>query len=327
MADSQRTLSSNQRRLLILVGAGIIGVLLVVLAANVVAGLVAGSSTSVVAGEPVTISVTPGSPASTVYRQLADAGVVPYSEMESATRSAEAESKLQPGTYQLVTGMDAGEVLRLLLEGGTAVDSRAITIVEGWTVQRILEQLAEATEFTEEEFTQVLETGAVVSGLLPDPSDEVTELQRWEGLLYPARYEIPVGVDPAAILQNMADEMVTRFDADRVLISSVIHNRLNTPMRLQIDATVIYALGSNAGQVSGADLQVDSPYNTYRNDGLPPTPIGTVSDASLDAALRPADTDYLFYVLAAPDGSHAFAETYEDHQRNVEDAKAAGVIP
>jgi UPF0755 protein len=218
--------------------------------------------------------------------------------------------------------------------------------------------LAEATEFGEHAFKDALTSGAVTSPLLDMVPANADGLSRWEGLLYPAKYAIPEGMSATTMLQTMANEMVTRFEAadwagletlgvsryealiiasliereagtdqDRPLISSVIHNRLAIPMRLQIDATVIYALGTNPGIVTGSDLEVESPYNTYRNDGLPPTPIGTVSDASLVAAVFPADTEFLFYVLAASDGSHAFAVTYEEHQANVRAAREAGVLP
>lgn len=357
MADPLPSDSPTRRKVLTILAVTVVAVLTMVLLANIFASLVSGDSAAPPPGQSVTVTVTPGSSATTVYRLLADANVVAYAEIESATTEAEAESKLQPGTYQFVTGMSAGEVLRLLLEGGTVADSRAITVVEGWTVRRILRQLAETTEFTEGEYVEALDSGAVTSALLPQ-SQSLTVYERWEGLFYPARYEIPLGMGPAAILQVMADEMVVRFeaadwsgladlnltryeilvlaslvereagtDADRPLISSVIHNRLGVPMRLQIDATVIYALGDNPGRVLADDLEVDSPYNTYRNDGLPPTPIGTVSEASLLAALRPTETEFLFYVLTDTDGSHAFATTYEEHQRNVEDAKERGVLP
>jgi UPF0755 protein len=116
-------------------------------------------------------------------------------------------------------------------------------------------------------------------------------------------------------------------DADRPLISSVIHNRLEDGMRLQIDATVVYAIGDVNGRVTAEDLKVPSPYNTYRVDGLPPTPIGTVQMISVQAAVDPAETDYYFYVLADTDGSHAFATTYDEHQANVRKAKEDGVLP
>ena len=353
--------SPNRRRnrILTIVALGAAGLLAIALLANLMAGVVGGAAQPPVEpGLPRTISIAPGSSATTIYGMLADEGIVSYTDIERAAREADAESKLQPGTYELETGMAASEVLRLLLEGGTAEDSRTITVVEGWTVDRIVTQLADLTEFERSDFISALESGAVTSGLLPAETQDVTDLQRWEGLLYPAKYQIPTGSTPAGMLQPMADEMVRRFesvdwsllgdrelsryeilvlaslieresgtDADRALISSVIHNRLAIDMRLQVDATVVYALGSNPGQVTAADLKIESPYNTYIIDGLPPTPIGAVSTPSLVAAIQPADTEFLFYVLASKDGSHAFAVTYDEHQENVEAAKEAGVLP
>jgi UPF0755 protein len=344
---------------LLIGGASLAGVLALVLLANVFAGLVSSSTTSdVEQGMPVTVVVAPGSSASAIYNSLAAAGVVPYAEIEATVSDAGVEDKLQAGTYDLETGMKGAEVLRLLLEGGSSAEARTITIIEGWTVSRIAAELAARTEHTEQDFTTALVDGSVSSPYLPDPVDDVSELQRWEGLLYPAKYQIPEGSSTIAILQNMSDEMVRRFEAvdwsgiedigvsryealvigsliereagtddDRRLISSVVHNRLGVPMRLQIDATVIYALGSNPGQVLAEHLETLSPYNTYLIDGLPPTPIGTVSELSLIAAVHPSDTDYLFYVLKSDDGSHAFAVTYDEHQANVRAAKAAGVLP
>lgn len=361
MTQTEHDADPSSRNKLLLIGAAVVcGIVALFLLANGVARVVSndGEATTPEPGQPVTVSVQPGSTATSIYTLLANAGVVPYTDIEAATRQAQAESSLQPGTYNLETGMSATEVLRLLLEGGTSPDSRTITVVEGWTVARIVTELANNTEFTESDFTDALENGDVSSALLVQAPTELDPLQRWEGLLYPAKYPIPEGSTAAMMLQTMADEMVTRFEAvdwaplvdlgisryealiigslvereagteaDRPLISSVIHNRLAIPMRLQIDATVIYALGANPGQVLAGHLEIDSPYNTYRIDGLPPTPIGTVSQASLQAAINPAHTDYLFYVLADTDGSHAFAATYEEHQANIAQAKSDGVLP
>jgi UPF0755 protein len=350
---------SLRTKLLLIGGASALGVLALVLLANVFAGLVSSpTANDVEQGTPVTVVVAPGSSASVIYGSLAAAGVVPYAEIEAAASDAGVEDKLQAGTYDLETGMTGIEVLRLLLEGGTSADAKTITIIEGWTVSRITAELAARTEHTEQDFVAALVDGSVSSPYLPDPVDDVSELQRWEGLLYPAKYQLPEGSSTVAILQNMSDEMVRRFEAvdwsgieavgisryealvigsliereagtdeDRRLISSVVHNRLDVPMRLQIDATVIYALGSNPGQVLAEHLKTPSPYNTYLIDGLPPTPIGTVSELSLVAAVHPSDTDYLFYVLKSDDGSHAFAVTYDEHQANVRAARAAGVLP
>jgi len=180
-----------------------------------------------------------------------------------------------------------------------------------------------------------------------------------EGLLRPDTYKISNSQDEISILQTM----VTAFDKkakklgvdtadveghtaydiikiaslieseakvpqDRPLIASVIYNRLRQNMPLQIDSTVIYGRRDPKNRtLTPHDLQsVKSRYNTYTNAGLPPTPIGSVSDASLKAALHPAQTDYLYYVLAGKDGHHAFASTFEEHERNIEAARQAGVL-
>jgi len=102
---------------------------------------------------------------------------------------------------------------------------------------------------------------------------------------------------------------------ERPLIAGVIHNRLRLGMPLQIDATVKYALGGQSKKIYYKDLEVDSPYNTYKVSGLPPGPINSPGQASLKAALEPAQTDYLYYV-AKPDGTHAFAASLEGHNNN-----------
>ncbi|MGI9665551.1 MAG: endolytic transglycosylase MltG, partial [Acidimicrobiia bacterium] len=186
----------------------------------------------------------------------------------------------------------------------------------------------------------------------------IDPIAAWEGLFFPAKYPLAQDATPTEILGTMAQEFVTRMDSvnwsrldalgitqrealvvasliereaghdgERATVASVIYNRMEQGMRLQIDATVIYALGYNPGRVLAEHLKIDSMWNTYLIDGLPPTPIGTASIASLEAAANPESTEYLFYVLAAEDGSHAFATTYDGHQQNIADAKEAGVLP
>ena len=126
----------------------------------------------------------------------------------------------------------------------------------------------------------------------------------------------------ASLIQTEA-----KLDEDRPVIAAVVENRLRDDMPLQIDATLLYARGSRVGPITDADYQRDSPYNTYRNKGLPPTPISTVTRTSLDAALHPAER--AVQVLRAdrtPTGRHAFATTYAEHQRNVEAAQRKGLL-
>ncbi len=111
------------------------------------------------------------------------------------------------------------------------------------------------------------------------------------------------------------------------MVASVIYNRLAADMLLQIDATVQYALEERKPALSLEDLEVDSPYNTYREAGLPPTPIAGVGIASLEAAADPADTDFLFYVLTSRNGEHSFAETEAEFLEFKEQARRDGIIP
>jgi UPF0755 protein len=114
------------------------------------------------------------------------------------------------------------------------------------------------------------------------------------------------------------------LDEERPIISSVIHNRLEMEMKLDIDATVLYALDTR--DVTRFDNTIDSPYNTYLVAGLPPTPIAAPRLSSLQAAASPDDTPYLFYVLSDLEGHHAFAETLEEHNQNVNQAREDGVL-
>lgn len=341
----------------VLGGVTLVAALLLFLGATVIASLVGGSDGwEVVSGEPVVVTVEFGTSAGQIYRLMHDAGVVRSTDLQDAVAAAGVADRLQAGIYGLTTDMSAEDVVRRLVEGGETIPGPTFTLIEGWTIDRIVDELSEVTPYSRGEFRKVLTDGTITSPLLPaDVSDPIV---RWEGLLFPAKYPLSDSDSAAQILQRMVDEMTKRFeavnwsrigdsgltryealvlgslieweaavDSDRGIISSVIHNRLNIPMRLQIDATVIYALGYNPGRVLAEHLKVESPYNTYLIDGLPPTPIGAVSTASLIAAVNPAESNYLFYVLGNEDGTHVFATTYEQHQENVRAAKAAGILP
>lgn len=188
---------------------------------------------------------------------------------------------------------------------------------------------------------------------LPDPADFGPEVRfPFEGLLWPETYRVDEGADPQAILQRMVNELdeklreisaeeqtfleerglsvyeamivaslierETRVDDERSMVASVIYNRLDAEMPLQIDATVLYALDKWKERVLIEDTNVESPYNTYQVQGLPPTPISGFGEASLKAALNPDDTDFRYYVLTPEcDGSHVFAQTLDEHNSNV----------
>lgn len=192
---------------------------------------------------------------------------------------------------------------------------------------------------------------------LPDwvpPSEEfAADVEMFEGLLFPQTYEFDKDVTPEQVLQRMLDETevamasaspsavqeaeaegLTKYDALIIAslverearvpgewseIAAVIRNRLDEGMLLQIDATLLYAAGKPDAGPAAVDTEVESPYNTYQNEGLPPTPISGARREAIQGVFEPAESDYLYYVVAPEcDGSHRFAVTNEEHNQNVQ---------
>jgi UPF0755 protein len=248
--------------------------------------------------------------------------------------------------------MDPNEVVAALVVGPVA-DVYRVTVIEGLRVPEILNDLAEASGIPYAEFETALTSGEVETALAEMPAEPT--LGDWEGLLFPDTYEFSASAEPTDILQRLASTMEQRvgsvdwstleaagmtpydglkiaslieseaqLDEERPTVSSVLHNRLGMGMKLDIDATVLYALGTRDPALF--DREVDSPYNTYLVNGLPPTPISSPGRASLEAAAAPAQTNFLYYVLSDTEGHHAFAATLEEHNANVATAREAGVL-
>jgi len=307
-------------------------------------------------GESVEVVIPPGSSAAQIGRLLAEAEVISSApEFERAVRLQQVSDRLQAGTYELETGMAVDSVIALLVEGPGGEVVR-ITLIEGLTVPQMLDSLAEQAGFEMADLEAPLLNGLVGSDLMPNAPGSLAD---WEGLLFPDTYEIYADDEPADVLQLLADtaeervasvdwtyltergltpydgviiasmiEREARLDEERPVIASVIYNRLDQGMLLQIDATVVYALGGlPEGGLSLDDLQFDSPYNTYLYEGLPPTPIAGPRLASLRAAAAPAETTYLFYVLSSAEGSHAFTDDFDEFLRLQQEARDAGLIP
>ncbi len=356
----QTTNERSYRKPLLIGAIALAIVAAMVLGAGALAGLVGGNpALNIEPGLAVSVEIPAGSSARQIAAAMEEAGVVRAAELRSVISDQGVASQLQAGRYDLETLMTPEDVVRRLLTGPDAGTGSSVIVYEGQDVRAIIAGLSDQTGIPAAEFEQALESGAVTSPLMPASlPDAVDALTRWEGLLFPARYEIPEGATAAVILTMMADEMVKRsvdvdwsrlgelgvnryealivasliqreagIHSDRPLIASVIYNRLEQDIPLQIDASVIYALGENPGRVLAEHLEIDSPWNTYRVKGLPPTPIGTVQMESLRAAADPARTDYLFYVLVSDDGTHGFSRTYAEHQEKIAKAKADGVLP
>ncbi|WP_058302140.1 endolytic transglycosylase MltG [Gorillibacterium timonense] len=310
-------------------------------------------------GEPVRIEIPSGTGTIRIAEILEEKGIIRSKEIFTAYLKYKGEgSRFQAGTYDVTPGSTIDEVIAKLNAGETVkAEMIRFTIPEGYTVKQIADKLAEAGYVKADEFLSLEKQAQKFAQNLPAGA-EVTGDQlayNLEGYLFPETYEMKKGSTAEEILERMtketADKLATipnlneqlksrkmtlhqlltvaslvekeaAVPAERPLIAGVIYNRLKADMKLEIDATVQYALGETKDRLFEKDLQVDSPYNTYRNKGLPPGPIASPGLASIQAALEPKASEYLFYVTKK-DGSreHLFAKTYAEHLKNIEASK------
>jgi UPF0755 protein len=256
-----------------------------------------------------------------------------------------------PGHYAMRENLGVRDAVGVLKSGPAKGPQFKLVLPPGLTLAEIADRVGMLQGHNRDTFLQVAQSGVVRSRYQPA---DVTSL---EGLVYPDTYFVSKGETDQQILTRLvsafdqrADEIglsgpnaggltpyqtvvaaslierEAKLDEDRPLISAVIHNRLVAGKPLQIDATVCFAKGGCNASPTAADLALDSPYNTYKIAGLPPTPISTVSVKSLQAAQNPASVPYLYYVLSDKNGKHKFATTQEEQDRNVEEARQKGLL-
>ena len=306
-------------------------------------------------GQEVALTIPEGATTADIAEFLADEGVISDAGVFGYYVQFTGGASFQAGDYTLARNSSMSDVVATLDEGPEIAFDQ-VTVPEGLSLEEVAERVGEVDRFSAERFLELAESGTVRSRYQPDDVDSL------EGLLFPDTYRFDQTEDEAALLERMVEQFDTvatevgydeddlpggltayeaivvaslieseaRVPQERAKISRVIHNRLEEEMLLQIDATVIYARGGEHrpnGQVLFSDLEVDSPYNTYKFAGLPPTPIAVPGRASLEAAIDPTPGDWLFYVKYQNDGTHAFAETGAEHSRLVAEAKARGVNP
>jgi UPF0755 protein len=294
-------------------------------------------------GRVVEFEVPEGVGTSQIAGDLAEAGVISSEwAFRIAARFDERSERLQAGTHRLRAGMTSDEVLAAL-SSEPHVETFRLTIPEGLTVEQTLTRLAEAGDYEVPALRAAL-TEVELPGWVP--ADQLPEsAEPYEGLLFPETYQFRTDAAPGDVLQRLVGQTesvmegvqppqgVSRYEMlivaslvereakvseEQPTIASVIYNRLSAPMRLQVDATVIYARDEDSGPLTNSDLEIDSPWNTYQRDGLPPTPIAAPGRGAIEAAANPSDTDYRYYVVDDLEaGSHAFAETKAQHDANV----------
>jgi UPF0755 protein len=252
------------------------------------------------------------------------------------------------GTYELNKSMNLDEIAAVLMAGNLA-RTKSFTIPEGYNIIQIAKALEAAGICTADEFYNEAENGVFDYLFLADcpPGTE-----RLEGFLYPETYEVyedatahdviakmlgqfdllfsaadhPNYYDRAAELGMSVRDVVTMGSIieresvkpeERPLMAGVFYNRLNQGMMLQSCATIQYILGEPKEFLTNADTQIESPYNTYLHEGLPPGPICNPRMASIEAALYPDDNDFVYFVLSPDlDGSHRFSADYNEFLRN-----------
>jgi len=290
-------------------------------------------------GTSVVITVPAGASFRQVTDSLAAQGLVSTPKLfRGWARFRGDDARVRAGQYEISEGASWGEILDLLVSG--RVVTQPLTLPEGWTLRQIAARLAGFTELSEAEVLAVLlAEGAEERWGIPGPG--------LEGYLFPDTYRFAPGVS----LESMVETLVRRYRSvwteerraraealgmteqqvmtlasivqaearhfhEMPRISAVFHNRLRIGYLLQADPTVQYALGERRSRLLYRDIDAvaDHPYNTYRQRGLPPGPIGTAGEAAIDATLWPEEAPYLYFV-ARPDGTHIFTRTLVEHNR------------
>ena len=322
----------------------LIGFAIFILVIGIGAGLVYWKVTSlfnpVTLAEPITIKIESGSSGGRIANVLYAAGLVRNANVFSYYVKKEGVStNLRPGTYTFDGVVSLEELAKVLQTGNELAETLMVTIPEGLTVAQTAEIFAKKGLVDAEKFIEYTQTAEFAYDYLPPPGAE----DRLNGFLFPETY----GVSPKWTEKDIVNMMLAQFDkvfkaewharakemgksifeivtmasivekealmsSDRPIIAGVFYHRLEIGMLLQSCATVQYVLGEPKNPLLLKDLETPSPYNTYLHKGLPPGPIACPGKASLEAALYPTETDYLYF-LAKPDGYHAFNKDLAGH--------------
>ena len=316
-----------------------------------VKGFFTGEDSKVAAGQQVTITIPEGASGDTIASILSENHIVENpKDYYAAVKKLNADMSLKPGTYSFTTLMDATDVVQQLMEGPNA-GSDALTIPEGLTVDQVADRVAQAYDsISKEDFLNQ----AKASNYVNDYSFlEGAANDSLEGFLFPKTYSLGKDPSADDVIRAMLDQFNTEYKSldfagceakikerygvemsdydiinlasivereglnaeQRAHVASVFYNRLAGKLDglryLNSDATMMYVTG---GEVTADDLQSDSPYNTYKHEGLPPTPICSPSLEALKATLEPTDSDDLYFYITQDE--EYFSQTYEEHQQS-----------
>ena len=285
--------------------------------------------------EPVLFEVTQGEGFSNIKKRLAEEGLIRYPKaLALYAWLRRVDRRIHVGTYSLTSGERPKDILDKLVRGD--IYHVSVTVPEGFMYHEIAGALA-AAAVDSAAFFALSDDEALRAELKVEGAS-------LEGYLFPDTYLVPWGAEGTSVatmmvgrLEEVFDEEAaaraaeigmsrhevltlasivqaeTRLPAELPLVSAVYHNRLELGMRLEADPTVAYAMGGYRGRLYYKDLEIDSPYNTYRTAGLPPGPICSAGEAAIHAALYPDATCRAIYFVAQGDGGHVFSLTLQDH--------------
>lgn len=279
-----------------------------------------------------------------VAKQLKDAGIIKYKGLfELYCSVSHAKTKIDPGTYELSTNYDYRALVKKMQVGSGAMVTTKVTIPEGYTMEQIFHKLEDENVCSYDDLMDAAANYSYNYSFIDQSMQG--DAKRLEGFLFPDTYEFYQGMQASSainkFLENFHDRITAEMlekadergmtmqevvtvasmiekeaanDDERAMIAAVIYNRIAAGMPLQIDSTIMYVLPEHKDVLTVEDTKIDSPYNTYQNKGLPPTPIANPGLASLKATLSPASTQALYYALDAESGTHKFFTSYGEFQ-------------
>ena len=279
-----------------------------------------------------------------VAKQLKDAGIIKYKGLfELYCSVSHAKTKIDPGTYELSTNYDYRALVKKMQIGSGAMVTTKVTIPEGYTMEQIFHKLEDENVCSYDDLMDAAANYSYNYSFIDQSMQG--DAKRLEGFLFPDTYEFYQGMQASSainkFLENFHDRITAEMlekadergmtmqevvtvasmiekeaanDDERAMIAAVIYNRIEAGMPLQIDSTIMYVLPEHKDVLTVEDTKIDSPYNTYQNKGLPPTPIANPGLASIKATLSPASTQALYYALDAESGTHKFFTSYGEFQ-------------
>ena len=296
-------------------------------------------------GDAITFNVESGATSRDVATKLQEQGLIKskYTFMIKYRLNRNLYKNIYQGTFYLNKGMCLNDIMKVLLLSPPETDTFNFTVPEGYSIEMIASKCAEMNICTEDEFISAVKNGSYnyeFLSYIPNANYKY----KLEGFLFPSTYEFFAEATPYDIVNkmlatfeaeylkefsnynNLFENMIIAsiiereavLDSERATISGVIKNRLAKPMKLQIDATVVYAKSNgryDMTEVLNKDLEVESPYNLYKYEGLTPGPICSPGIKSIIAAAKPENQSWLFYHTdeAKKDGSHIFTQNFNEH--------------